>query len=274
MSLFNTLISTAKDAAMNYLDPQQPDNATLHIYEEGLGKPATKLVCQFNPSEYTITRKTNTQQKNAAGQEAKTDDIQVTDKPSAVLSVTLYFDAYSDLEDLSPTKIVKNAMGAGGAAAGIATGLTEVLNGIQPKANGEVSDRCKEIATSLKFAADIHAPPPVALIWGKLHFAGTIINSVINYTMFNPDGSPVRMKVSLEISGEEADVEQQTASTPFQSPDRTKERLLQQGDQLWMLAAEEYGDPGKWKVIAKANDILNPRISRGAGVNLKVPSIQ
>ena len=60
---------------------------------------------------------------------------------------------------------------------------------------------------------------------------------------------------------------------PFESPDRTKERTLTQGDQLWMIAGQEYSDPGQWKVIAEANDILNPRKLEGA-VTLKVPSIR
>ena len=40
-----------------------------------------------------------------------------------------------------------------------------------------------------------------------------------------------------------------------------------------MIAGQEYDDPGRWKVIAEANGILNPRRLERAMV-LKVPSIQ
>ena len=40
-----------------------------------------------------------------------------------------------------------------------------------------------------------------------------------------------------------------------------------------MVASREYDDPAQWKVIAEANDILNPRKLETAAT-LKVPSIK
>ncbi len=269
-----SMLEVAKAYADAYLSDDTPEKATLFIYDKGEGAEPTKLVAQFNPSEYTISRSVKTQDATPAGQETNPDDTQVTGAPLGVLSLTLYFDAYSDLEDLSLKKMAKNAMNAGGAMMGAVGTLTEVLNGIQPKANGEVAERCQEIATSLKFAASIHAPPPVMFVWGTMAFMGVVISSTINYTMFNPNGAAVRMKVTLEIKGEEQGVSSESESKPFESPDRTKERFLHQGDQLWMVAADEYGDPEQWKVIARANGILNPRALGGKGMSLKVPSIR
>ena len=59
----------------------------------------------------------------------------------------------------------------------------------------------------------------------------------------------------------------------FSSPDRTKERMLTEGDQLWMLAQQEYDDPAQWRAIAAANGILNPRQLAGARA-LKLPPIK
>ncbi|MEG2074738.1 MAG: peptidoglycan-binding protein, partial [Angelakisella sp.] len=60
---------------------------------------------------------------------------------------------------------------------------------------------------------------------------------------------------------------------PFESPNRTKERVLTEGDQLWMMAQQEYDNPALWKPIAAANGILNPR-KLGGITSLKVPSIK
>jgi len=43
------------------------------------------------------------------------------------------------------------------------------------------------------------------------------------------------------------------------SADLTKKRILKEGDNLWLLAYREYGDPSFWRLIAKANEIDEPR---------------
>lgn len=60
-----------------------------------------------------------------------------------------------------------------------------------------------------------------------------------------------------------------------QQPDSTgesdlKTRVVEEGDTLWDIAAEEYGDPTKWPVIADANDIDNPR-NLEVGTTLVIP---
>ena len=126
----------------------------------------------------------------------------------------------------------------------------------------------------LKFDHTTHQPPFVRFLWGDfLNFEGKITRSDVRYTMFGRNGIPVRAEVKLSILGEEAQMLAQSKQSPFESPDRTKERMLPYGDQLWMLANEEYGDPGMWKVIAESNGILNPRTFNQVAY-LKVPSIR
>ena len=125
----------------------------------------------------------------------------------------------------------------------------------------------------LKFNSETHQPPLVNFIWGPLDFEGRVESIHTTYTMFSSDGTPVRAKVDLRITGSERQDMNLAQQLPFESPDRTKERTLAQGDQLWMVASREYDDPAQWKVIAEANDILNPRKLETAAT-LKVPSIK
>ena len=59
---------------------------------------------------------------------------------------------------------------------------------------------------------------------------------------------------------------------PLESPDRTKCRTLYEGQSLWGLAYEEYGDPEKWKEIARENHITNP-LQVKPGQVLRLPAL-
>ena len=227
---------------------------------------------QFNPSEYTITRGVTIDNKTGAGQQNSTKEKQVVDSKPSTLNLTLYFDSYSDLEGMDFGGIAKKAVGAISGMVGGGPGANEAME--EPEVNEKVTDLSEKIATLSRFASNLHEPPDIRFVWGAgLKFQGKVISSSVQYTMFAPDGTPVRIKVAMTIEGEELEIIEQEEGMPFESPDRTKERVLPYGDQLWMVAEEEYGDPSQWKTIAKANNILNPR-SIDRAVRLKVPSIQ
>ena len=76
--------------------------------------------------------------------------------------------------------------------------------------------------------------------------------------MFNELGHVVRAKVKLSIKSYEP-AEQQYRELDLQSPDRTKTRVVKQGDRLDSIAMEEYGDPAEWRTLAARNDIARPR---------------
>jgi len=57
---------------------------------------------------------------------------------------------------------------------------------------------------------------------------------------------------------------------PLESSDRTKLYTIKEGDSLWAIAAEEYGDPSFWRVIADHNHIENPRLPK-VGQEIALP---
>jgi nucleoid-associated protein YgaU len=78
-------------------------------------------------------------------------------------------------------------------------------------------------------------------------------------TLFNPKGIPLRATLSVTFR-EYKTLEEQLAELKLESVDQTKCYMVQRGDTLSRIAAEEYGDPGLWRNIAEANpDITNPR---------------
>lgn len=113
----------------------------------------------------------------------------------------------------------------------------------------------------------LHAPPVCTFSWAKHAFTGIIESVNTDYTMFDENGTPVRATVNLSFT-------QYTApEKPKSSPDRTKRRVIREGDSLWALAAKEYGDASKWKIIADANNIDNPRILE-AGTQIVIPPLE
>jgi nucleoid-associated protein YgaU len=89
--------------------------------------------------------------------------------------------------------------------------------------------------------------------------------------MFLADGKPCRATANLSIKQAET-AQEQLQKTPNNSPDHTKRRTLKMGETLALIAHEEYDDPGEWRRIADANDIIDPRDVK-PGTVLTLPPI-
>lgn len=87
--------------------------------------------------------------------------------------------------------------------------------------------------------------------------------------MFSGNGIPVRAKVALSIQG---CYDEDLAAKSNNSPDRTREKVVCQGDTLWSLAQQAYGSPELWRSIAKTNRIENPRKLTHA-ITLIIPAL-
>lgn len=118
---------------------------------------------------------------------------------------------------------------------------------------------------------DLHRPPLCRFVWGTLIFKAAVESIDKRFTMFGMGGIPVRARVDITFR-EYRPPGQQRQEAPRSSPDRTTTWRVTEGDTLPSIAAEEYGDPGKWRPIAEANDIENPRELQ-AGALLEVPPL-
>ena len=105
----------------------------------------------------------------------------------------------------------------------------------------------------------LHAPPICIFKWGSFQFQCIIERVSKRFTMFLPDGKPVRATLNVTLK-EYAEVEEQIKRIAAQSSDISKRWTVTQGDSLWSIAASEYGNPGDWRLIAQANMIDNPRL--------------
>ncbi len=275
MQSIKSKANTLKDKVKGAVLPAKLEKAKLQVITNPNDIRSARgeaLTVQFNPSEYSISRSVRPAVRRPIGQDANPEKQYAVSGDLAVLSVSLYFDTITDLHDFSLIGTAKQIKSGGTSALKPALKQMAKDQLWRGSADGR-ADTCAEMMRLLKFNRETHQPPVVVFFWGPLEFEGRLESLNVHYTMFNPDGTPVRAKADLRIVGEEREAMNLAEQLPFESPDRTKERTLTQGDQLWMIAGQEYSDPGQWKVIAEANDILNPRKLEGA-VTLKVPSIR
>jgi hypothetical protein len=140
------------------------------------------------------------------------------------------------------------------------------------EARTDVREHTLKVSGLLDVVSGRHAPPVVQFVWDKLKFQGVITNVTQKFTMFLDTGTPVRATLNVTFKSWESKSEQ-LKKIPRESADRTKQKMLKQGEQLWMLAADEYENPSMWRAIANANGIDNPRILQ-SGKKIVVPRLE
>lgn len=136
----------------------------------------------------------------------------------------------------------------------------------------DVRDHTSKIEKLLDIDSDLHVPPLCEFVWGTFCFPGVLTQATQRFTMFLNSGIPVRATIDITIK-KTVNVTQQMQGTPRYSADRTKQRVLKQGEQLWLIANEEYEDSGHWRDIAGANNIDNPRMLE-SGRRLVIPPLE
>ncbi len=108
------------------------------------------------------------------------------------------------------------------------------------------------------YNGSIHSPNYVKLSWGTMLFKAKLTNLTINYTMFKPDGTPLRAKVNLDFDGY-LDGQVLAAAADNQSPDISHMVTIKAGDTLPSLCFKIYGDSSYYSDVAEANGIINFR---------------
>jgi hypothetical protein len=127
----------------------------------------------------------------------------------------------------------------------------------------------------VKIQPKTHAPPRIRFSWGgdNLAFRAVVESVQQKFTLFNPEGVPLRATLSVVLR-EYKTLEEQLTELNLQTADHTKRRVVKQGDTLARIAGEEYGDPALWRRIADQNPsaVVNPR-RLAPGTVLTIPPL-
>ncbi|MCA9514345.1 MAG: LysM peptidoglycan-binding domain-containing protein [Myxococcales bacterium] len=131
----------------------------------------------------------------------------------------------------------------------------------------------------VQYVPGTHYLPAVTLVWGQFThstiFAPEYVFYMkdlnVTYSMFLPDATPVRAKVSVCLT-QIATVTFEDMFRQKQSPDHAKFVTVRRGDTLQGIAHREYRNPREWRRIAESNGLHDP-LNLKPGTRLLVPPI-
>ena len=124
------------------------------------------------------------------------------------------------------------------------------------------------------YNGDIHRPNFVKVQWGKtLTFKGVLTSFDVSYTLFKPDGSPLRAKISLSFSQY---ISPKTVGKldGKKSPDISHLETVVQGMTLPQLCFKIWNDDSYYVQVAKYNDLNKFRNLKGSEKLIFPPIIQ
>lgn len=122
-----------------------------------------------------------------------------------------------------------------------------------------VIDKVTELKeTVYGFEGSTHRTPYIKVVWGEDLLKGVMEKLDITYTLFEPDGKPLRAKISLSIKEHVPQTEQEE-NKELSSPDLTHVRVVNAGDTITLMTNKIYNDSKYYLEVARANGLINFR---------------
>ena len=200
-----------------------------------------RVECMFNPTEYSFSKKAEWRESDRRGHDVP--HLEFSGGKPTVLKMKLFFDTYEtgvDVREKYTNALWRLAM-----------------------VDADLRDQRTESSR----------PPRCEFRWGNTwSFTAVVTNISQKFTLFLPDGTPVRADVELTMKQIEEE-----GLYPRQNPTSgggAGHRVItvRQGERLDWIAAREYGDASHWRFIAEENGIDNPMDLR-PGMVLRLPPL-
>ena len=196
----------------------------------------------FNPEEYTVNRDINYAQSTIPGLSAPL--IHFVSGNMQTLEMELFLDTYEEHRSGS-----------------------SILN----TAGADVRELTSRVTELMSINRQTHAPPVLLFVWGSLSFTCVLARASQRFTMFLPDGTPVRANLQVTFN-EFCNVDLEAKEVKRETSDYSKTYDVHEGETLSTIAAREYGTPKLWRPIALRNGIDDPR-DLAVGQRLIVPRL-
>lgn len=197
-------------------------------------KPEILVPCLFNPKELSVEKSNHFAEITIPGLSSSV--LQFVRGNSRIITLELFFDTYEERKDVRE--------------------YTDLITGWDA---GVIQSKLKQSKKGLMdIDSELHAPPVCLFIWGNFVFQCIIERVTKRFTMFLPEGIPVRATLNVTLK-EYKELDIQVKELDLHSANITKKWIVKEGDTLWLIADKEYGNPAEWKLIAEANGIENPR---------------
>jgi hypothetical protein len=151
------------------------------------------------------------------------------------------------------------------------TGVVPPPTGQTLPSNG-VAGLIEQLKTLIaSYNGKIHRANFVRLSWGELDFQCVLESMNVTYTLFKPDGTPLRAKLALKFLGFTSEARIAKAENKS-SPDLTHLVTVVAGDTLPALCHRIYGSSVHYPKVASVNGLVNFRELR-PGMRLRFPKL-
>jgi hypothetical protein len=145
--------------------------------------------------------------------------------------------------------------------------LEFILDGTRTMEGYDASLKTKPVREQLddfkkcvyNYDGKIHRPRFLKVSWGKDLIFPCILSSLeINYSLFNPDGTPLRLKINASFLNYEEQLARE-ARERNQSPNLTHLRKVTSSDRLDLMTYKIYNDSKYFLQVAKRNNLSSVR---------------
>jgi nucleoid-associated protein YgaU len=241
---------------------------TIFRYEENGKFAPNPIVAQFNPTEFSFD--TTRTLATAPALQQQVEVVQHVRGGSDVLRLELFFDTTES--GMGPDEGRKES------------------DGPPPEPVTKLTDPLYRLMRQEAGTPGKKSPPVCWFAWGSRGFPGSVpspdrttdrrdgfkcvVESVTQrFTLFSPDGVPLRAVVTLSLR-EFATTCEQTRKSGETGAGGTNTHVVKQGETVSQVAAKELGDPKEWRKITDANGgigagalapgtVLNVPVGRG-----------
>lgn len=231
---------------------EQLERAVLAVYWKR--KELEEIPVKYNPTEFLMDKSALFNEIAIPGLDSPLQ--QFVRGQSEKLNLELFFDTTED--------------GMGQGATSVTT-LTDRIYGL------------------IKIEPETHAPPICGFFWNEKfpgadvseklgsqkrnHFQCVVESIKQNFTLFSPEGVPLRATLTVTLR-EYKTLDEQLHQLNLTSPDHTHVHVVQRGDTLSSIAAKYYLRSGQWRHIADKNAVEDPRRGVTPGMFVKIPPIE
>ncbi|MEA2886215.1 MAG: hypothetical protein QOD11_575 [Bradyrhizobium sp.] len=152
------------------------------------------------------------------------------------------------------------------------TGVVPLARGVVPATSQGIAHQIQALkAVTCAYDGSIHSPYYLQLAWGLLIFKCRLQSLTLNYTLFTPNGIPLRAKADAAFIGYTDEYELR-ARLKMSSPDLTHLVTVEAGDTLPLLCKRIYGRSEYYSQVAAANGLSGFRDLR-PGMQLVFPPL-
>lgn len=204
-------------------------HAAIDVHEPGqtpgkVGAKLTTIEFQLNPKELTVAKSAKWERKNQKKSASAPPATYQGPEPQK-MTVEMYFDE-TRTRDGSVVQRVE-----------------ALFQACTPTSNSKDTDR--------------PSAPWVTFKWGVLTgFVGYIKSVSAKYTLFSPDGKPLRAVCTVALEELANEPGKQNPTSGGLQPRNA--HTVTEGDSLAAIAYREYGNPTLWRALAEVNGIDDP----------------